>query len=128
MITLSFLKLLENNDLGRIDEDLFWQDMTIDKVGVYIADIGDSLEKGKRKSQSFELIARGKSKIDGYKRLKKIIDFMTKTEVICEMPNYPPVFNEKYHNVSVKVTSTITTVGKDDNDRIVYSAQGQIIY
>lgn len=128
MITLSFLKLLENKGLGRIDEDLFWQDMTLDKVGVYIADIGDGLEKGKRKSQSFELIARGKSKVDGYKRLKKIIDFMTKAEVICEMPNYPPVFNEKYHNVSVKVTSTITTVGKDDNDRIIYSAQGQIIY
>lgn len=42
MITLSLLKFIENNGLGVIDQDLFWQKLTLDKVGIYIADIGQT--------------------------------------------------------------------------------------
>lgn len=129
MITLSFLKLLEDGGFGVIDSNLFFQKLTLDKKGLYIADIGDPVSRGTRRSQSFELLARGASDVDGYKLLNDVMDFIKQSySTVCELPPVPPITLDGYTNVTILLTSTITNVGLDANNRIIYSIQGQIIY
>ena len=129
MITLSFLKLLENNGFGMIDEDLFFQKLTLDKKGLYISDIGDPIVRGQRRTQSFELYARGDNDVWGYQTLTEILDFLRNSySEVCELPAVPPITTTEYSNVTILPTGGITNVGLDDNNRIIYSIQGQIIY
>lgn len=129
MITLSFLKLLEGEGFGTIDVDLFFQKLTLDKNGVYIADIGDPVERHGRDTQSYELLVRGKNDVDGYKLLKNIRKFLVgEYQNICELPAFPPITTEVYANVELSKPSTITNVGLDAQNRIIYSMTGTIIY
>lgn len=129
MITLSFLKLLEQEGFGTIDVDLFFQKLTLDKKGIYVADIGDPVARGSRDTQSYELYARGSNDTDGYKKLRDIRKFLvTEYHNICELPTVPPITTEVYTNVELSKPSTITNVGLDDNNRIIYSMTGQIIF
>lgn len=129
MITLSFLKLLENEGFGTIDVDLFYQKLTLDKKGLYIADIGDGIERHSRDTQSYELLARGSTDVDGYKLLTDIRRFLiTNYQDICELPAVPPITTTVYTNVELSKPSTITNVGLDAQNRIIYSMTGQIIF
>lgn len=129
MITLSFLKLLEDEGFGTIDTDLFFQKLTLDRKGIYLADIGDPVEKGSRDTQSYELYARGANDVDGYKKLTAIRKFLIQEySNICELPAVPPITSEVYTNIELSRPSTITNVGLDDQNRIIYSMTGQIIF
>lgn len=129
MITLSFLKLLQDEGFGTIDTDLFFQKLTLDKKGVYIADIGDSVERHSRDIQSYELLVRGTNDTDGYKKLSEIRKFLiSEYPNICELPPVPPVTSTGYTNVELSKPSTITNVGLDAQNRIIYSMTGTIIY
>lgn len=129
MITLSFLKLLSDNGFGTLDTDLFFQKLTLDKIGVYIADVGDPVPRASRDTQSYELLVRGKNDIDGYKKLKDIRKFIISNySTVCELPPVPPITTEVYTNVELSKPSTITNVGLDANNRIIYSMTGTIIY
>jgi len=129
MITLSFLKLLENEGFGTIDTDLFFQKLTLDKKGIYIADIGDPVSRHSRDTQSYELLVRGANDVDGYKLLKDIRKFLVNEyHTICELPAVPPYTSEIYTNVELSKPSTITNVGLDANNRVIYSMTGTIIY
>ena len=129
MITLSFLKLLENEGFGTIDIDLFFQKLTLDKKGVYIADIGDPVARGSRDTQSYELLARADNDVDGYKKLTEIRRFLVQNySNICTLPVVPPITAEEYTNVELSKPSTITNVGLDAQSRVVYSMTGTIIF
>lgn len=129
MITLSFLKLLEDNSFGTIDQDLFFQKLTLDKVGVYIADVGEPVPRGSRDTQSFELLVRGKTDVAGYKKLTEIRKFLIREYAnICELPPVPPITDDIYTNVELSKPSTITNVGLDATKRVIYSMTGTIIY
>lgn len=135
MITLSFLKLLENEGFGTIDTDLFFQKLTLDKNGIYIADIGDPIAKGSRDTQSYELLARGNSDVDGSYKLSQIRKFLLNNyQNICELPSISIVVDGQtvvipaYKNVEISKPSTITNVGLDAQNRIIYSMTGTIIY
>lgn len=129
IITLSFLKLLENEGFGVIDQDMFFQKLTLDKKGIYIADIGEPVARGSRDQQSFEIYARGANDVDGYLKLNAIREFLIQNYAdICELPSVPPITTEGYTNVEILKPSTITNVGLDNNNRIIYSLTGTIIY
>lgn len=129
MITLSFLKLLEDEGFGTIDTDLFFQKLTLDRKGIYIADVGEPVPKGSRDTQSYELLARGANDVDGYKTLTEIRRFLIREySNICELPAVPPITTEGYTNVELSKPSTITNVGLDDQNRIIYSITGTIIF
>lgn len=129
MITLSFLKLLENEGFGTIDSDLFFQKETLDKKGIFIMDIGDGSERHSRDTQSYELLVRGANDVDGYQKLKAIRKYLiTEYQNICELPAVPPITTEVYTNVELSKPSTITNVGLDAQNRIIYSMTGTIIY
>lgn len=135
MITLSFLKLLEDEGFGTIDVDLFFQKETLDKKGVFIMDIGDPSERHSRDTQSYELLARGKTDIDGKYRLGQIRKFLINNyQNICELPSVSVIIEGQnvvipvWENVELSKPSTITNVGLDAQNRIIYSMTGQIIF
>lgn len=131
MITLSLLKFIENNGLGVIDQDLFWQKLTLDKVGIYIADIGQTKERGGRNIVQFELYSRGNSDVDGYKRLQAILDLLNNNYVVCNLPsvqNGSQTITEGFSNVTIMPPSSISNYGLDSQGRIIYSATGTLYY
>lgn len=135
MITLAFLKLLEDEGFGTIDGDLFFQKLTLDEKGIYIADIGDPVARGSRDTQSYELLARGATDIDGSYKLSQIRKFLLNNySDICELPAMSvqiegeDVTIPAYTNVELSKPSTITNVGLDAQNRIIYSMTGSIIY
>lgn len=128
MITLSLLKFLEDNNLGTIDVDLFWQKLSLGKVGIYITDIGSAQARGARRSQRYEIYARGTSDPDGLARLNRVIEFLNNSYDTCSLPPVPPVTTDSYKNVTIMPLSTPTSVGEDANGRIIWSASGELIY
>lgn len=129
MITLSLLKLLENEGFGTIDVDLFYQKLTLDKKGIYIADIGDSVGRHNRDLQSYEILSRGANDVDGLKKLQAIRKFLINEYTnVCELPSVPPISNEVYSNVELQKPSSITNVGLDAQNRVIYSITGSILY
>lgn len=131
MITLSLLKFIENNGLGVIDQNLFWQKLTLDKVGIYIADIGQTKERGGRNIVQFELYSRGDNDVDGYKRLQAVLDLLNNNYVVCNLPsvqNGSQVITEGFSNVTIMPPSSISNYGLDSQGRIIYSATGTLYY
>lgn len=131
MITLSLLKFIENNGLGVIDQNLFWQKLTLDKVGIYIADIGQTKERGGRNIVQFELYSRGNNDVDGYKRLQAVLDLLNNNYVVCNLPsvqNGSQVITEGFSNVTIMPPSSISNYGLDSQGRIIYSATGTLYY
>lgn len=129
MITLNLLKLLENNGLGQIEKDLFWQKMTLGKIGVYIASIGNPTNRGNRSMYSFELYSRGSTDVAGYRQLKDIVDFLNASYSVCTLPavsiNGTQIADE-VENITIMPCSTISNGGLDDNGRIIWTATGTI--
>lgn len=131
MITLSLLKFIENNGLGVIDQNLFWQKLTLDKVGIYIADIGQTKERGGRNIVQFELYSRGSNDVDGYKRLQAILDLLNNNYVVCALPSVQSgsqTITEGFSNVTIMPPSSISNYGLDSQGRIIYSATGTLYY
>lgn len=131
MITLSLLKFIENNGLGVIDQNLFWQKLTLDKVGIYIADIGQTKERGGRNIVQFEIYSRGSNDVDGYKRLQAILDLLNNNYVVCNLPsvqNGSQTITEGFSNVTIMPPSSISNYGLDSQGRIIYSATGTLYY
>ena len=128
MITLSLLKYLEDKGFGTIDKDLFFQKLTLDRKGIYIANVGDAQSRGMRRTQSYEIYSRGSTDVDGYKKLSDIMDFLNESYGVCQLPAVPPVTDTGYENVTIMPPSTISNVGMDANNRIVYSLSGTINY
>ena len=131
MITLNLLKLLENNNLGEIDKNLFWQKMTLGEYGVYISSIGNPLVRGNRTMTSFEMYSRGKNDVEGYKQLKNIVDFLNASYSICKLPSVSInniVVADEVENITIMPCSTISNGGLDDNNRIIWTATGSIYH
>ena len=128
MIVLSLLKFLEDNNLGKIDQDLFWEKIGLGKNGVYIASVGASQDRGMRNRQDYIVYSRGKTDIESYQNLEKIRKFLNNSYDICTLPSVPPVFSREYHNVTIMPPSSITNVGLDTNGRMVWSFTGTIYY
>lgn len=128
MITLSLLQYIADNGFGTVDKDLFWQKLSIDKDGVFIADLGQAQTRGERRTQRYELYSRGKSDVDGYRRLKAIADFLNGSYETCSLPACPLVpDSESYSNITIMPLSTPTNIG-EKNGRIIWSVTGKLVY
>lgn len=135
MITLSLLQFLEDNNLGTVDTDLFWQKLSLRDTkgkpaeGIFIVDLGQSANRGERKRVRYELYSRGKNDVEGLTRLQKIVDFLNDSFSTCTLPKCSLVADShSYTNVTIMPLSTPTNVGEDENGRIIWSATGVIIY
>lgn len=132
MITLSLLKHLENNNLGKIDKSLFWGKMGLDDFGVYITEIGEAVNRGARRSIQYQLYSRGKNDVCAYKQLNNIVDFLNSQYEQCTLPSVRKPNGETitkgFGNVTIMPLSTITNAGQDLNGNTIYIATGRIYY
>lgn len=129
MITLSFAKLLENEGFGTIDVDIMYQKLTLDRKGIYISDLGDSVGRHSRDSQGYEILSRGTTDVSGYQILQDIRKYLINNyQDICELPAVPPITTESYTNVHLTKPSSITNVGLDAQNRVIYSITGSILF
>lgn len=135
MITLSLLQYLEDNGFGTVDQDLFWQKLSLRDEkgepvkGVYIVDLGQAQNRGAMRQQRYELYSRGTNDVNGLKRLQEIIDFLNSSYSNCVLPACPLVSgSESYSNVTIMPLSTPTNIGEDQNGRIIWSTSGVLIY
>lgn len=129
MITLSLAKHLEDGGFGQIDVDIFYQKLTLDKKGIYIADIGESVGRHNRDSQGYEILSRGTNDVSGYQILQDIRKYLINNyQNICELPAVPPITTESYTNVHLTKPSSITNVGLDAQNRVIYSITGSILF
>lgn len=128
MITIALLQFLEDNGIGKIDQDMFWQNIGIDAEGLYIVNIGQVQNRGQRRVQRYEIYARNKSKLAGLKLLESVIELVNKSYGVCALPEVKTYGVPAYSNVTLMPLSTPTRVGEDANGRIIWSTAGNIIY
>lgn len=132
MITLSLLKLLENNGFGTIDRDLFWQKMGLGKKGVYISSIGEARPRGTLKTQTYEIYCKGGTDVSGYHKLSQIVEFLNNSYNVCTLPEVQglqgDIIAPEVGNVTIMPLSTISSNGEDSQGRVIWSVTGQIIY
>lgn len=132
MITLNLLQFIENHELGEINKDLFWQKMTLGKIGVYISSIGNPTTRGNRTMTSFEMYSRGTNDVDGYKRLEAIVKLLNASYSVCTLPSVSivegdtTIHADEVENITIMPCSTISNGGLDDNGRIIWTATGTI--
>lgn len=130
MITLSLLQYLSDNGFGTIDQNLFWQKLSLNKKGVFVLDIGQPQDRGMRRTQRYELYSRGNNDIEGYENLVQIIDFLNDHYgQACTLPKASVYAGSKaYENVTIMPLSTPTNAGEDANGRIIWSTTGELKY
>ena len=128
MITLSLLQFLQDNNIGTIDTDMFWQNLAIDAEGLYIVNIGQAQNRGQRRVQRYEIYVRNKNKLNGLKMLESVIELINNSYEVCDLPAVTDYGVNGYHNITLLPLSTPTRVGEDANGRIIWSTSGTIIY
>lgn len=128
MITIALLQFLEDNGIGTIDQDMFWQNIGIDSEGLYIVNIGQAQNRGQRRVQRYEIYVRNSSKLDGLKLLESVIELINNSYSVCELPAVPAYDVPAFGNITLMPLSTPTRVGEDANGRIIWSTMGNIIY
>ena len=128
MITIALLQFLENNGIGTIDTDMFWQNIGTDAEGLYIVNIGQAQARGSRRVQRYEIYVRNKSKLAGLQLLESVIALISNSYSVCELPAVEKYDVPAYGNITLLPLSTPTRVGEDANGRIIWSASGNIIY
>lgn len=132
MITLNILKLLEEQNFGTIDVDLFWEEVSLDtkgdaKDGIWIVSRGTPINRFNVCKQSFDIYSRFRNKLTGASKLESILEFFQANEV-CSLPQVPPYSTNQYSNVRIIPTSGVDNAGTDENQKIVRVVSGQIQY
>lgn len=127
MITLNLLKHLETLGFGTIDDTLLWQKMTLDRDGLYIADLGNANTRGGRKSVTFQIFSRATNDVKAYKQLQDVIEALEAEQIICNLQGITGI-SEDYQNVTIMPFSSIANNGLDANGRTIYSTTGNLYY
>lgn len=128
MITLALLKYLEDNGLGTIDQDLFWEKLGLDRTGLYITSTGVSRNRGERRRQDYVIYSRGKTDVAGREKLELVHDLLNHSYEVCELPAVPPALAEGFKNVTIMPPASISNTGVDANGRVIWSLAGTIYY
>lgn len=132
MVTLHILKLLENNGFGVIDQDLFFEEASLDgngdpKEGLWIVTRGSAVNRYSVTVQAFDIYSRYANKLTGYKKLEDILHFLQAAYgEVCELPTVEPYSNTIYKNVRLTPTSGVENVGADENNKIVRVISGEV--
>lgn len=134
MIELSLLKKLENDGLGTIDVDLFWQEAPLDnkgnpKEGVWIVSTAPEVSRFSTDVQLFDIYSRYSNKLVGAQKLKAILDKLKDYYGdVCDLPAVPPYVMSGYERVMIEPISGIASVGSDEQDKMVYVISGTVRY
>lgn len=135
MITLRILRYLEQEGFGTVDMDgttktngLYLEQMPPKVTGVAIYSRGAPMGKGIRFSQTFDLYCREINNFQGYRKLEQIVDLLTQSLTVCNLPAIAGLDENNYKNVSISMISNIENAGSDENDRVVFALTAQVSY
>jgi len=137
MITLHVLQLLEDNGYGQVNLEgnltgtdlLFWEKLPEGQTGVYILSDGAPLDRALKTSQNFTLYARGTNDVQGNQWLEDILTFFSKEcYPVCDLPIVPGYSDNEYTNVTIIPSSNTQNIGKDDTNRLIWSASATVTY
>lgn len=134
MVTLHIAKLLEEEEFGTLDVDIFWEDMPLDsmgnpKDGIWIVARGAAISRTDLTYQAFDIYSRNKNKVTSAKKLEDILDYLQEAyQEVCELPTVPPYSTTRYYDVRLTPTSGIENVGTDEQDKVVRVISGEIKY
>lgn len=125
MITMNLLKFLEENGLGRIGESLFWQNMPLDKNGLYIVNIASgTLERGERMRQNYAIYSVDKDRIVGLTRLEQVIRLLNNSLNITQLPAVEDQPEVKH--ITIMPLSGATNLGENVEGVTVWTANGVV--
>lgn len=134
MILLSVLKKLEQDGVGTIDVDLFYEMAAVDadgkpKPGMWIVARGNQVSRLDVGIQSFDIFTRYSDKLLGSQKaqqiLEKLQDYFGQ---VCDLDAVPPYTTQEYKRVRIIPTTGIDSIGADDQDRMVYAVSGEVRY
>lgn len=127
MITLHILKHLADNDLGTLQQDLFWEKLPLDKMGVNIMSRGGLMSSRWQAKQAFDLYCRDKNDLKAADRLERIRYFLL-SQNPCELPIVEGKSNKIYKNVRFVVISNVENLGLDETDRLLFRLSCEVNY
>lgn len=133
MITLHFLKLLENAGFGTIGTDLYYQKAPVvngqEREGMWIVDRPSATTRRNIKVQQFDIYSRYTDPVDGSKKLQAILDYLEQTKAKpCTLPTVPNYSSIQYVNVRVTPLTSLENVGVDSTGKIVRVISGELRY
>lgn len=130
MVTLHVLQYLADNGFGTRDQDLFFEKLPLDKVGVAIFSRGGEKTYGRRHAlQRFDLYSRGSDDMTGMNILDNISTFFSDNyDDLCNLPTVPGVSNRQYTKARITGIGNVENLGLDENDRVIYRLGCEIIY
>lgn len=130
MVTLHILQYLQDNGFGTRDENLFFEKLPLDAVGVAIFSRGGEKTYGRRRAvQRFDLYSRGSDDMTGMDVLDKISTFFSDNfDDLCNLPTIPGVSNRQYQKARITGIGNVENLGLDENDRVIYRLGCEIIY
>lgn len=134
MITLHMCKWLEEEGIGTLDTDIFWEDATLNsdgkpKDGIWVVARGSALTRFDTNIQQFDIYSRYSNKITGSQKLELVLETIKEAYgEVCELPTVPPYSDTVYDNVRLRPVSGIESVGLDEQGKIVRVISGEIQY
>ena len=134
MITLSILKQMQDDNIGTIDNDLFFEEATLDnkgnpKPGVWIVSRGTAVTRFNTQIQAFDLYVRYTNKLVGIQKAHELLEYLQESfEDVCSLPSYPPYTTKAYDSVVIVPTSGVESLGSDEQDRMVFVISGEVRY
>lgn len=130
MVTLHLLQYLQHNGFGTRDQNLFFEKLPLDAVGVAIYSRGGEKTYGRRSAlQRFDLYSRGSDDMTGMNILDNISTFFADNyDDLCTLPTIPGLSNRQYTKARITTIGNIENLGLDENDRVIYRLGCEIIY
>lgn len=134
MILVSILNKLATDGLGTLDTDLFYEEADLDsngnpKAGAWIVSRGAPVTRFIIGVQPFDIYVRYKDKlIAGNKSLAILEKLQEYSKTVCDLDPIEEYEIPIYTNVRIIPTSGVESVGKDEQDRMVYVISGEVRY
>lgn len=134
MILLSLLKKFETDNIGTIDMDLFYEEAALNsrgepKQGIWITSRGAPISRLNINIQAFDVYFRFKNKITASQKAFMVLDKLQEYyQLTCDLEAVPPYTTQAYKNVTIQPTTSIESVGADDQDNIILVVSGEIRY
>lgn len=134
MVTLHLTKLLADEGFGTLDTNLFWEEAPLGsdgnpKQGLWVVTRGSAISRFVYEAQSFDIYGRFDNKFTTHQKLEDILAYFWETQgEACNLPTVPPYSTAQYTNVRILPTSSVESVGMDDQGYIVKVISGEIRY
>jgi len=132
MVTLSLLQQMQDDGLGTIDTNLFFQEIALDsqgkaRDGVWLVSRGAPVSRLNINVQQFDLYVRYPNKVTAFTKAEALLEYLKDAYInICDLPACPPYTTQTYKDVRIVPLSGIETVGQDENEKLVLVISGQI--